>query len=282
MTDKRRLTVFTDADIESFKPVTKVGILATVNEAGLPHLTLLPSLQAASSSVLTFGQFTEGLSKAHVVRHPKVGFLIMTLSRELWRGTAAFTHREGSGLEYEAYNKIPMFRYNSYFGVHTVYYFDLVKHSGKERLPMGRIVGSTLATMAASALARKPGKAVNPLTRELMNTMGNLKFAAYVAHDGFPRIIPVIQAQAAGDRIIFSIGAYGDELGAIPPGVSLAVFALTLKMEDVLVRGTYRGVRRLGGLACGLMDVDWVYNSMPPVPGQIYPPKELAAVEFPK
>jgi hypothetical protein len=26
------------------------------------------------------------------------------------------------------------------------------------------------------------------------------------------------------------------------------------------------------------MQVDWVYNPMPPVPGQVYPPVELKAV----
>ena len=99
------------------------------------------------------------------------------------------------------------------------------------------------------------------------------------AADGFPRIIPVLQAQSAGrDRIIFSVLAYRKELEEIPPGAPLAVFGMTLNMEDVLVRGTYTGMRRVCGFACGVAEIDWAYNPMPPVPGQIYPVVPLQAV----
>jgi hypothetical protein len=49
-------------------------------------------------------------------------------------------------------------------------------------------------------------------------------------------------------------------------------------MEDVLVRGRWRGLRRFAGIRAGAVEVDWLYNSMPPVPGQVYPPVELAPV----
>jgi hypothetical protein len=40
-------------------------------------------------------------------------------------------------------------------------------------------------------------------------------------------------------------------------------------------------MRRLGGVRAGVVQVDWVYNPMPPVPGQVYPPLELKpVVEF--
>lgn len=58
----------------------------------------------------------------------------------------------------------------------------------------------------------------------------------------------------------------------------MCVFRMALTMEDVLLRGKYLGIRRLAGIRSALMEVDWVYNPMPPVPGQIYPPVELKAV----
>ena len=51
-----------------------------------------------------------------------------------------------------------------------------------------------------------------------------------------------------------------------------------MDMEDVLLRGVYHGVRRIGGVRCGLLQVNWVYNSMPPKPQQIYPELELTPV----
>ena len=53
---------------------------------------------------------------------------------------------------------------------------------------------------------------------------------------------------------------------------------MALTMEDVLLRGKYLGIQRMGGVKAGVVKVDWVYNPMPPVPGQIYPPVELKAV----
>jgi hypothetical protein len=283
MSETTRLTTFSDLDIRGLAPVMKIGMLAVVDEEGLPHLTLLSSLRAAAATTLTFGQFTEGRSKRCIRRNPRAGFLVMTLRRELWRGAARFTRTERGGPEFDSYNNEPLFRYNAYFGIHTVFYLDLVRHTGRESLPMGGIAAASLAT-AAAGLFTGPARgfrALNPWTRSLMSAMGNLKFAAYVASDGYPWIVPVLQARAAsGDRIIFSPLAYGDELEAVPSGACLALFGMTLKMEDVMMRGTYTGIRRMGGIRCAEVKVDWVYNSMPPVPGQIYPAVELEAVRM--
>ena len=279
MSHTAQRTVFTRADIEAHAPAMKIGVLATVSENGLPHMTLLSSLRASSPTRLTFGQFTEGFSKKNVERNPRTGFLVMTLQKELWRGTASFSHTEKGGPEYDAYNNEPLFRYNAYFGIHTVFFLDLMAHTGRERLSMGGIVSASLATAAARAAAGTAAqcRALNQWTRGVMGAMGNPKFAAYVAPDGYPRIIPIFQAQAGSrDRILFSPLAYGDELEAIPAGTCLAAFGMTLNMEDVLMRGTYAGIRRICGIRCGQLEVDWVYNSMPPAPGQIYPPTECA------
>ncbi len=97
--------------------------------------------------------------------------------------------------------------------------------------------------------------------------------------DGFPVIIPVIQCQAADStRLAFSTSAYGDELARISKGSRVAIFGMTLQMEDVLVRGKYNGIEKHLGVSLGTVDIEWVYNSMPPIQGQIYPATQLAAV----
>jgi hypothetical protein len=112
-----------------------------------------------------------------------------------------------------------------------------------------------------------------------VNKIENLKFLSYVAEDGFPIIIPAIQTQCLdASTLLFSTSVYTNELEAIPVGVSLAVFGMALTMEDVLMRGTYKGLGRNGGIKVGTVDVDWVYNPMPPVPGQIYPTLDISPV----
>jgi hypothetical protein len=274
-------TEFSPADIEAHAPVMKVGLLATVNDQGLPHLTLLSSLQANTPTQLTWGQFTEGQSKRFVRHNPKAGFLVMTLDRQLWRGKAAFTHTAQQGPEFDRYNNTPMFRYNAYFGVHTVYYMDLVSHSGQQALPMGQIVMAAVRTLVARALSRKRHStgALNAWTRALMNKLDNLKFLAYVGPDGYPDIVPVIQAQALDpNHVIFATSAYRPDLEAVPDGATVAIYALSLDMETVLLRGQFLGLQRRGAIRCGNVRVDWVYNPMPPTPQQIYPQTALEAV----
>jgi hypothetical protein len=274
---------FSEEDIAGTRPEMKIGLLATVDPGGKPHITLLSSLMACSPAQLSFGQFVEGLSKKYILNRPETGFLIMDLAKNLWRGTAKYAGSAKAGPEYDHYNNVPMFRYNAYLGVHTVHYFDLVEHTGKTPLPTGKIVLAALKTMLACTFGRKDKRepVLNAWTKDMVSKLGNLKFLSYIAGDGYPRIIPAIQTQCLDERrVLFSASVYSRELAAIPEGAPLAVFCMALSMEDVLLRGVYRGIRRTGGFAAGVVDVDWVYNSMPPVPGQVYPPVELKPVFF--
>src|SRR4030042_141174 len=276
------LTTFSETDIQSTQPAMKVGLLATITPEGIPHVTLLSSLMACGPAQLCFGQFTEGKSKQHILSNPRAGFLIMGLDKNLWRGKAVFTHSMKNGPECDYYNHVPMFRYNAYFGIHTVHYLNLISHTGKSPLPMNEIIFAAVKTMVARKLGQKMGKqpVLNNWTRAFVDKLDNLKFLSYVSTDGFPVIIPAIQTQSLDSQhVLFSTSVYAEELQAIPPGIPLAVFNMALTMEDVLLRGKYLGIQRVGGLKVGVAEVDWVYNPMPPVPGQVYPPVELKAVK---
>ncbi len=267
----RRLSVEAIRESESD---AKIALIATVNPAGLPHLTLITTLQASGPAQITWGQFCEGSSKVHVKSNPCTAFLIMNQKKELWRGTARWTHEAKEGAEYELYNRKPMFRYNSYLGLHTVHYMDLIEASEKEALSVAAIVaGSGLAT-AGRLLAgpRHQAPVLKPWAEDLINNISTLKFIAYVASDGFPRIVPVVPCQvSAGRRSIFVPTVYRHELDNLSSGMTVALFAINLQMESVLVRGIFVGYRRWLGPRMGIIDINWVYNSMPPKHGQIYP-----------
>lgn len=281
MSNQNHSDVFSAEDIQSTQPAMKIGLLATVTPQGLPHVTLISTLMACGPKQMSFGQFTEGLSKEYIFNNPRTGFLIMSMDKDLWRGKATFQHTAREGTEYDYYNNVPMFRYNAYFGIHTVYYLELVSQSGKTALPMNRIIFAAVQSMLARSLGRKPGKkpVLNYWTIKFLNKLDNLKFLAYIGEDGFPVLIPAIQAQSLdAEHILFSTSVYQDEIQAIPNGASLAVFGMALTMEDVLMRGTYQGIQRVGGVQAGIVQVNWVYNSMPPVTGQIYPKIDVQAV----
>jgi hypothetical protein len=282
MTDKHTLyKTFSESDMKNFEPALKIGLLATVTPEGLPHITLLSSMMAASPTQLVWGQFTEGMSFNFVRNNPKASFLIMSLQKELWRGRILFTHTDRSGKDYEKFNNIPMFRYNAYFGIHTVYYADLIDQTGKGALPMGSIIFSSIKTLLAKNLAGGKSQKVilNIWTQRLLDKIGNLKFLAYIQENGFPVIIPVIQAMTLdSERVLFSTSVYKNELKAIPSGSPAAIFGMSLDMTDVLVRGTYEGIQNLGGVTCAGVRINYVYSPMPPKPQQIYPEVKIETI----
>ena len=272
---------FSAKEMIAFEPAEKIGLVACVNPAGLPHISLITSIMAPKPDRFTLGQFCKGLSKQYIQQNPDIAFLIMTLDKKMWRGTARWTHLRNEGTEYERYNEIPMFRYNTYFGINTVHYLDLIETSGSENLPMPKIILSALLTKLAKSAAASglKDRILKPFAEDLFNQLDSLKFMAYVGQDGFPVIVPVIQCQAADSRrLAFSPIAFKDELKRIPKETPVAVFGLTMGMEDVLIRGIFRGYRRTIGLTIGTIDIEWVYNSMPPAHGQIYPEVELKPV----
>jgi len=274
-------TSFSRQDIEAFEPAEKIGIVASINPQGLPHITLITSLQANGSRQITLGEFCKGLSKQYIQQNPEIAFLVLTLDKKIWRGKARWTHLRKEGPEYERYNRIPMFRYNTYFGINTVHYLDLVETTGKRGLPMTEIIPAALMTKIAKGAAKTGHRnlILTPFSQNLFDQLDALKFIAYVGDDGFPVLIPLIQCQAADSRrLVFSPHAFAEELEAIPDGETVAVFGITMNMEDVLVRGTFLGYERRRLLSVGTIDIEWVYNSMPPAHRQIYPQVELKPV----
>lgn len=273
--------VLSDAAVAAFQPAEKIGLVASVNSEGLPHISLITSIRAISESKLTLGAFCEGRSKAHIQENPKIGFLVMTMDRKLFRGKAAWTHLSKEGPELSEYNDMPMFRYNAYFGIHTVHYLDLISTAGMERLPLIRILAAALLTRLAKkgASGNIASPVLKPFGQNLFNRLDALKFLAYINADGYPEIVPVIQCQAADScRLAFCPSVYANELEHIPDSTTVAVHGLTMAMESVLIRGRLNAAERFRGIRLRTIDIEWVYNSMPPCHGQIYPPLSLTPV----
>ena len=265
--------------MEAFAPEAKVGLVATVDPQGRPHITLITTLRALAPDKLAFGQFCEGRSKRYLPQRPAAGFLVLTADRRLWHGRARWTRAETSGAAHEAFNRLPMFRYNAYLGIHTVHHLDLVAVDGPLRLPMAGIAGAALLTRLARMAARPGPEVLSPWARDLFNDLKTLKFLSYVDAEGVGCIVPLIQCQAAGrGALIFSSLACGLRLRPVPAGAAVAVLALSMKMESVLVRGRFSGLRTTILGPVGRVDLDWVYNSMPPLQGPIYPPRPLDPV----
>lgn len=169
---------------------------------------------------------------------------------------------------FDAYNNKPLFRYNTYFGFNTIYFMDLVSTTGLAKLDMPKIVAGALASRVKAATVTKSDKNIlNSTARGLFAKLDGMKFLGCFDKTGKPWIIPIIQATHAGtDRVAFASTPFGDEIKNVKIGSKVAVLAVNMELQSVLVKGRYSKK--------GVVDIERVYNSMPPKMGYIYPRAE--------
>lgn len=272
---------FTERDKAAFAVDAKIGILATVDPDGRPHVTAIATLTVKDEQTLAWGQFCEGRSKEYPRTNPKTGFLVLTPSKEVWRGQALWRRSVREGPDLESFNRKRIFRYNAYFGIHAVHVMELVEVRGPEPVDLlGVGLGTVLALAARFAPAGERPEALCPWSAKLLAHPGTMKFAAWVREDGFPTLVPLVPCAPVGrGRLAIAPGGYARELAALPDGTTLAVFGMNTDLESVLLRGTFHGMHGIGPAALGFLDIDWVYNPMPPLACQVYPPVPLEAVD---
>lgn len=255
---------------EEFAKTMKIGLVATIDENNYPHITILSTLMGQGKKTMIFGKFVEGLSKEFITQRPKAGFFIMNTEKEFWFGKMNYSHIKKEGEDYINYNNQPLYRYNSYFGINTVYYNDLVEISDSYKLPMGKVVMNALIAKCLKGKYKgdpnKPG--MNYWTKNFTSKLDTLTFIAYIDDLGYPNIVPVISAQSASSsRIAFRNKPYEDLLSPIKPGQNVSILAFSMSMEAVLIKGIFSGFDKLG---MSYIDINRVYNSMPPVHKYIY------------
>lgn len=249
---------------------SKVGVLATRDESGYPHLSFISSIQALGDHALTFGQFSAGLSKRFIMEDPRAGFLVLSADKKYLSGNATYTHSANTGKEFDLYNNKPLFRYNSYMGFYRIFYLNLNRISPLKPLPMGAIILGALLSRLKALFAAKSEKNALPFAgRRLFAELDSLKFLCWYSEDGTTALLPVVQAMSAGsDRIALAGIPFGKRLRDIPDGAKTSILCLNLKMESVLVKGRF---------SKGILEIERVYNSMPPKMEYVYPRDETIA-----
>jgi hypothetical protein len=103
---------------------------------------------------------------------------------------------------------------------------------------------AAIKTMLARRLSGKKSTStvLNPWTIGMLNKLDNLKFLGYIGEDGYPVVIPCIQAQAADtQRILFSASVFSAERNQ-SQRYPLAVFCMSRSWK--MSRGNFIGLPR--------------------------------------
>ena len=270
---------YTDEELKYFDNAYKIAIIAVVDDEGDMHMFNASTLMNKGDDEMMFGEFIRGKSKKYIYQNPKTGFLIMSSDKHFWTGNMTFTHSVTEGEDYVYMNKYPLFRFNTYFGVCEVHYADLNSITPMAALNMPGVISNAIRVMAMKPFfaGDRSKKVMRPWTQKFMNGLITLEYIAYMGEDGFPKIVPIIQAQSASSsRIFFTKAPYSEMLSDLKDGARCAIYGFSLDMEATLLKGFYHDAP----MNTGYVEIDKIYNTAPPITGYVYPEKKAEAVDF--
>ena len=263
--------------IEFTQPDIMLKLISTIDERGWPHVTLISSNRAISKHKIVWGAFTEGLSKKYVKERPKQGIFYMTAAMpfKFLQAKVNFTHTSTEGPDLEHFNQTQLMRYFTYVRTHTAYYNDIVAATPVRNLSLFGIVKGILKDIIGK------GGAKTKIEEKRLNVIGYKLFASPIAvrvisyidpEDGYPTMIPAIQLQAADhNRLVFPPSVLKEDLYQIPIESKVAVFGMNFDFYNQVVKGTFKGFKKFRGVKFGVIEIEEIYNSTPPVAKVIYP-----------
>ncbi|MEJ2295864.1 MAG: hypothetical protein P8Y23_14000, partial [Candidatus Lokiarchaeota archaeon] len=184
---------------------------------------------------------------------------------------ADFTHTSKEGPDLEHFNQSQLMRYFTYVRTHTAYYNNIVAATPVRDLPLLGIIKGILKSLIAKggAKTKLPEKRLNVIGYKLFRDMIAVRVISYIdQNDGYPIMIPVIQLQATDhNRLVFPPSILKQDLMKIPVNSKVAVFGMNFEFVNQVVKGTFLGYKKYRGIKLGVVDIEEIYNSCPPITG---------------
>ena len=270
---------YTEEELKYFDNPYKVAVIATVDEDGDIHMFNASTLMNKGEDEMMFGEFIRGKSKKLIYQNPKTGFFIMSVDQHFWTGNMDFTHSVTEGEDYVYMNQYQLFRFNTYFGVCEVHYADLKNISEMQKLNLPAVIANAVKVMAMKPFnaGDKTKKMMRPWAEKFMNGLITLEFLGFMGEDGYPHIVPIIQAQAASSsRIFFTKAPYSKMMKGLKDGDRVGIYGFSLDMDATHLNGVYHE----GPMGTCYVDIDKLYATAPPISGPIDYSKKYEPVDF--
>ncbi len=266
---------FSDELIEFTQPDIMVKLISTIDSRGWPHLTIITSNRAKSRDQIVWGQFFAGSSKEYVQKNPKQGLFYMTAEApfKFIQAKADFTHTKAEGEDLEYFNNSDFFRYFTYFNVYKVFYNKIIGVTPIRDLPPGGIPRKIIKAITKEAKTNLEEKRLNVIGYKLFTDKIGIRAIAFIdPSDGYPIIIPHLQLNAVDhNRLYFPLTTLKEDFLKIPDNSKVAVIGANFDMASQVVKGTFTGIHSVENVEYGLVNIEEIYNSSPPIVGKIYP-----------
>ena len=255
-------------------------LLATIDPRGWPHITMISFNRAKTPEQVVWGEFTIGTSKRNVLQNPKQGAFYMNavMPFKFLQSKITFDHRVKGGEDCEYFSRGQMLRYNTYMNVEKAYYNSVKSATPVMDLNILPIAKGLILNLFAKRKANNPNaeEKLPLLGYDLYNNPFNPKYISFIdPEDGYPLIIPCFQLRAPDrSKLIFPYSQFKEDLEKLKEGAHVSTFAVIadeIELINLVIQGTFSGSKKFGGVKCGIIEIDEVYNSMPPLAGVIYP-----------
>lgn len=266
---------FSDELIEFTQPDIMVKLVSTIDSRGWPHLTIITSNRAKKEDQIVWGQFLAGTSKENVQKNPKQGIFYMTAEApfKFIQVKADFTHTKTEGEDLDYFNQSDFFRYFTYINVYKTFYNNVIAVTPIRDLPPGSIPRKIIKAIEKEAKTNLEEKMLDVIGYKLFTNKIGVRAIAYIdPSDGYPIIIPHLQLNAVDhNRLYFPLTALKEDFLQIPVNSKVAVIGANFDMASQVVKGTFTGIQKFEETEYGLIDIEEIYNSSPPIVGKIYP-----------
>ena len=269
------LSEFSDELIEFTQPDVMVKLISTIDSRGWPHITIITSNRAKTKDQIVWGQFFAGTSKENVQINPKQGIFYMTAEApfKFVQVKADFTYTKIEGEDLDYFNRSNFFRYFTYVNIYKIFYNKVIAVTPLRDLPPGSIPRKIVKGIIEESKTNLEEQRLNVIGYKLFTDKIGVRAIAYIdPYDEYPIIIPNLQLNAVDhNRLYFPLSALKEDLIQIPVNSKVAVIGANFDMASQVVKGTFTGIQSFENFEYGLIDIEEIYNSSPPIIGKIYP-----------
>jgi hypothetical protein len=245
--------------------------LATVDEEGKPNVVLIATMEPGGETRMNYADFLMNKTAKNLDGNSKAGVLVITEQLAWWSMLADHAGWEEKGPLVDHFNSTDLFRYNAYTGVRRVGMLAL-----KEILDAGTVGKLGLLTDFTRTLINRASFGKGNVDEKMTNNVREkfariqaVKVLSWVREDGYPVAIPVLSIQPASSKtLVFSLGTAPEMIREIPAQAPCAVNVVTFEPVSYQVKGTFTGFfgTLLGRV--GVIEVDSVWCTSPPLCGE--------------
>lgn len=256
-----------------YKQEEVAKFMATASADGVPNVALIVSQMPAEPGRIVFGEFMMVKTQANLAQNDKIASFAITPKLEMAGFKGDVSGWTESGPYIDLINSIPFFRYNAYAGIHKVATAEIREMLDfPPKLSMVTAGREFLAMRTRGRIGR--GESVGGVqtpepVRSKFDGIMSIKVLAYLDGDGYPNLVPLfgVMFRAAGE-LRFKVSGYNSAVGGLPTPCKVALNVLTLDLRTYQIKGTLVRFDKSLGLRVGVVRVEEVYSSMPPLCGQ--------------